>query len=361
MAAIEMQQPDKRQIQPAGDYRLAQPARTRGLMAQISTALLQPALFFRTLPIMESTRQWLWIALLVLTLVGYSAVRQQTAAGEDTSEVPAGDMGGIPIDSGMNIESGEMPIDGGLGVDFGFVPPANTSGQTPEVESTDSLTIALIAASGVFVGWAIQTALLSEVTLLNGRAPRFGHNFQIAVWSSLPLALMALIQVIVQITGGTIGAPGLTGLVDELSLYDDLPVFARSLIFSLAANLTIFWLWSLMLIYFGARVALRGRRWSSLLVVASWVIVLVTAPVITGQIDAAADAETAAQDGMPVDGMFPIEGGMMGEPQMDAMGDAQGGVFEVVPDEGATPSIIDDFSGLPMIPDATLEAIPSGE
>jgi hypothetical protein len=333
MAAIEMQQPDKRQIQPSGDYRLAQPARTRSLAAQINTALLQPALFFRTLPAMESTRQWLWIALLVLTLVGYSAVRQQTSAREDTSEMAAGDMGAIPINPGLGMEGGEMPIDGGLGVDFGFVPPADMGGGTPEAASTDSLTIALIAASGVFVGWAIQTVLLSEVTLLNGRAPRFGHNFQIAVWSSLPLALMALIQVIVQITGGTIGASGLTGLVDELSLYDDLPLFARSLILSLASNLTLFWLWSLMLIYFGARVALRGRRWSSLLVVASWVIVLVTAPVITGQIDAAADAEPAAQDG----------------------------VFEVVPGEDATPFIIDDFNSLPMIPDATLEAVPSGE
>src|SRR5262249_52987166 len=46
----------------------------------------------------------------------------------------------------------------------------------------------------------------------------------------------------------------------------------------------LFWLWSLILIYIAARNALRGKRWSSALVVVVWVILLVVVPVVTGAV-----------------------------------------------------------------------------
>ncbi|MBZ0289004.1 MAG: hypothetical protein K8I30_15405, partial [Anaerolineae bacterium] len=56
-----------------------------------------------------------------------------------------------------------------------------------------------------------------------------------------------------------------------------------------------FWVWSLALIYVGARWALGGRWWSSLLVVIAWMVVVVVMPVISGEIQAP-ESETALTD-----------------------------------------------------------------
>ena len=67
-----------KQIQPVRnrDYQITQRTRPRGLWGQVWMALLQPGYFFRTLPLMEDTRTWLWAAVLILALTGISAVRQ---------------------------------------------------------------------------------------------------------------------------------------------------------------------------------------------------------------------------------------------------------------------------------------------
>lgn len=287
-----------RELQPQ-EMPLAQRVRPRSLPSQISAALLQPVYFFRTLPTMGETRQWLWVGMLILLLIGFSAVRQE-ALTETISDV------GLPFDFGSDFGSdptdggdfgGGVPPDGGIPPDFGGLPPNggfpvdDGGGNTASV--TDTLTTGIVAASGTVVGWIVLTILLCEVSLLRGRAPRLGQNFQIAVWSTLPLALMALLQVLYYAAGGAVGLDGVSGLVSEWDGYYNQTPFVQAVFFSLASSLTIFWLWKLMLLYFGARFALNGRRWAALLVVVLWGIVSIVAPVVTGEIDPPESSEQA--------------------------------------------------------------------
>lgn len=289
-------------------YPLAQRTRTRNLPAQVSAVVLQPVYFFRTLTDLQNTRQWLWIGILILLLTGISSVRQQSLAST-TSPNLGGDLGGFPP---VDVGGGDF---GGIGIppDFGG-PPVGTPSDGGTTSGGGNLaatwTTALIAATKTLVMWGALTLLLCEVSLFNGIAPRTGHNFQIAIWSSIPLGMMAALQLVYYGGGGMPGQPGLTGLVTELPNYDQLPQFIRSLLLSFAANLTVFWVWSLILVYYGARFALQGKRWSSLLVVVVWVIVLVFTPVLTGAI-------TAPETQLVDDGGIPFDPGMTGGPEIN--------------------------------------------
>ena len=66
---------EERRITVRPSMALANRNRPRGLWGQITTSLLRPALFFRTLAPAGETRQWLWAAILVLALVGIASVR----------------------------------------------------------------------------------------------------------------------------------------------------------------------------------------------------------------------------------------------------------------------------------------------
>lgn len=266
---------------------LSQRTRTRGLISQISAVLLQPVYFFRTMPTMGETRQWLWIAILILGILGMSAVRQQQAAPVDTSG--GGDLGGL--DMGMGGDFGGMPgdfggLDMGMGGDFGGMPtiPGGGGGTSTEPSVNDTLTTAIVTASGMVLGWLILTVLLSEVTLFKGQSPKLGQNFQIAIWASLPLALMAIAQLLYAAAGGVMGRAGISGLVLDWAGFAEQSEFVQLLLLSLTSVLTLFWLWQLMLIYYGARHALNGRRWTSVLVVVLWIAVSVVIPVATGAI-----------------------------------------------------------------------------
>lgn len=284
---------ENRQIQRSdgGSYPLARQVRQRGLAGQTSIVLLQPAAFFRTLPPMDITRQWLWIGLLVLALIGTSAVLQAQRADEgggSTSVAPS-------VPGGGSFDDGS-----GLPEDFFGAPPpgVGTPGPTTTggnaMDTRESLTTVVLSAATVVLVWAGQTVLLSEVSLFNGRAPRLGRNFQIAVWASLPLGLMALLQIIYMLLDGSIGEPGLSGLLVEADFYAGQTAFVQSLMLALASTLTLPWLWSLALVYFGARYALNGKWWSSLLVVVLWLVVMTVVPVISGEIDAADRAPVEA-------------------------------------------------------------------
>lgn len=267
---------------PATEYQLtSQPLRPRGLLKQISTALFRPALFFRTLPPMAATRQWLWVGLLILALIGFTAIRHAEIS----------DRGATTSVSGMGMEMGMGgPMDfGGPGGDFGPPPMSGGGSASNAMTTAQRWEMALVAAASVVLVWAVQALLLSEVSMLKGSAPRLGQNLQIAIWASLPLALMAVVQLVFMAAGGTPGEAGLSGLVRDWNLYQRSPDFVQSLLLSFTSNLTLFWLWSMMLIYFGGRYALRARSWAVLLVIASWTIVLTVAPVLTGDIDASQD------------------------------------------------------------------------
>lgn len=93
-------------------------------------------------------------------------------------------------------------------------------------------------------------------------------NLQIAVWASTPLALMAGLQLLYLNAGGVVGQPGISGMFAESP---NLSPFIRSLTHSLTAQVTVFWIWSLILLYMGARYTLNGRWWACLLAVVMWV------------------------------------------------------------------------------------------
>ncbi|MBC7811830.1 MAG: YIP1 family protein [Burkholderiales bacterium] len=304
---------------------LVQRARPRSLWGQIWALLLQPATFFRNLPELGETRQWLWVMVLILALTGIVAVREQALSAEadtgggGTVTFPP-DLGGIPEgdfsggDGGV-IEGGDF---GGVPGDFGPPPDAGDGSASTEGNVTANLTTALLAASSILISWGILIVLLCEVSLFNGRAPRLGQNFHIAIWATVPLALMAGLKLLFYSSGGEVGQEGIAGIVIEMPFYAGLSGFAQSLTLSLASRLTLFWLWSLILIYLGSRHALNGKRAAALLVVVMWVVVLVVVPVATGAIDATAEVTTEPilPDGMEQGGMPPMGedfSGLMGE------------------------------------------------
>jgi hypothetical protein len=271
--------------------------------------LLQPGSFYRTLPAMHETRQWVWAAVIILALVGLSAVRQEALRTSSTTgntpsftpPVTSGPEGGgaSPFSVSPSVKGGG-PVGGGP-VGGGDIPPPG--GETPEtpVDITQTWTTALIEASNMLLGWLILAVLLCEVSLFRGVRPRLGYNLQIAIWASLPLGLMALLQLIYYQAGGPVREPGLLGLLAEWKPYATLPQFWRSVAVSVAIRATVFWLWSLVLIYFGARYALRGRAWASALVVVIWAVVLVFVPVLTGAV-AAPKPELPTLDTTPLSG-----------------------------------------------------------
>ncbi len=273
-----------RQIQPVRnrDYAIIRQPRPRGVMSQVMTVALQPTYFFRTLPNASDTRQWFWVAALILILVGLSAVRQeslQSSGGTDNFTPPIIDSPSPGI---------ERPGDGGFPGAFpgdpGSVPPPVTPGAQTDISST--WTTALISGSHIILGWLILAVLLSEVPLLNGVGPSLGQNLQIAIWTTVPLGVMAGLQLVYFAAGGAPREAGLMGLLNYWEGYKQLPTFVQSLLLSLTSRLTLFWLWTLVLLYIGARNALRGKRWAAWLVIVMWVAVLVVVPVLTGAIAA---------------------------------------------------------------------------
>lgn len=276
------------QIQPVRrDYAaLAQRSRPRGVVGQVWAGLLQPAQFYRTMPPLSDTRTWLWAAILILALVSFSAVRQESLRNGSSTDLSGGFE--TPIDSGAGL--GGDPFGGG-GIPLGGDPFGGTGGApvTPTADAGDvtgTWTTALITSAGIILGWFVLSILLSEITLFNGRAPRLGLNLQVAIWSTLPLALMAALQLVFFAAGGQPGGAGLSGLLDRWDWYNTQSEFVRNLLFSLASNATVFWIWSLVLIYVGGRNTLRGKHWAIALVVIAWAAIVIVAPVLTGQVKA---------------------------------------------------------------------------
>ncbi len=241
-------------------------ARRRGLWQQIGAVLLSPAAFFRTLPPLGESRQWLWVALLLLLLVGVSAVQQQNSRQAAT-------------ESGLVVsQPGQVPAAGNPASVFGA---GGVSGELPgDAPVSARWTAALIAASGLIVTWLLQALVLGEASLLAGSAPSFSQNLHIVIWASAPLGLMAALQIVYVLAGGTIGQPGLSGLVGVLPGYAAWPVLLQAVLEALAARLTLFWLWGLALTYLGLRHALGLPRWSTVLAVSLWAGLVILAPVV---------------------------------------------------------------------------------
>jgi hypothetical protein len=252
-------------------------APSRSLAGHMLALLVQPSSFFMRLP---GTRHWLLVALLIWIIVGTAAVRRPVSDGSvvvppvtvpDVTSPPVdggGDFGAVPFDPSVNIPPGALD--------------AGTNTATPDI--ADILIVGLLAAGNLLVALAIQTVLLSEVSLLNGRAPQLGRNLQLAVWASVPLGLMALFQLIYYALGGQGGMMGVSLLLQRWEAYSSLPSFVQSFLHSLTAQLTLFWLWNAVLLYFAARYGLRGKAWASWVVVVVWLLIATLVPTLTGAV-----------------------------------------------------------------------------
>ena len=231
---------------------------TPSLLAQLSSLLLQPGSFFRSLRHARWPQRWLWVALLILLVLAFGAVQQAGQNPTSTGDAPVVEM---PMGPGVGpFEAPFSPEDGGLGA--------------AQSKPADSWTIAVKAASTQIAHWALLALILAEISMLHGRAPRLGLNLQIAIWTSVPLALMTLVQLLYLAAGGSIGKAGLSGLLETWAGFADWNLFLRSFAHGLASNLTLFWLWSLTLIYIAGRQTLHGKRAAVIAVLAAWIIVM---------------------------------------------------------------------------------------
>jgi hypothetical protein len=393
------------QIQPAParppEIQLSQRTRQRALPAQISTALLRPVLFFRTLPLFSETRQWFWVALLVLALNGFVAVRQEALQGGPA--VSGGDFGGdfgaIPEDPAF----GGDPLGGDFGGDLSGLPPGGAPipdiGGGGGADTSATWTTALLAASSIVLIWLLQTVILTPVLLFNGRAPRLAQNLHIAIWASVPLALLAALQLVYYWAGGAVGEPGLTGVMLEWDGFAAQTPFMQAVLLSLASRFTLFWLWSLLLLYFGARFALwhnvkkkpkaarrgqnppppaeevwvreEGKPFAAFLVVVVWAVAIVMLPVATGAITAP-EPEILLEEEMMGDGfggefmpeeMFPEgempmfeeempEGFLLEEEPPLIEGEMPEGEFLLTPEVGEMDSMTEGDAAAEFTPEA---------
>jgi hypothetical protein len=199
-------------------------------------------MFFRTLPT-ANRQHWLLVAIIVLMLVGFNAIRKQ-----------------------------ELLSGGG----FSSVSTPDGAGPSPDISMT--WRPALTAASEIVLNWLVLSVFLVIVSLSRSTRPQFGQNLRVAIWTSLPLGLMAALQLVFYSSGGKPGKAGLSGIIPEIAGFSNLPSFSQMLLLSLGAQLTVFWLWSLILIYLGARYALGGLRTVVVFVIALWIAWLVLLP-----------------------------------------------------------------------------------
>lgn len=257
---------------PVVNQRPRKPA--RGLLGQVSAIIFQPAKFFAEMPTTQYNRQWAWIGLILLIIIGLNVVQQYEADNGSSSESGITDpmMGGF--EGGM--DSGFMG-DPFMGSDMGGM-DGGSSGGEGAVNTSTKWEMALVAAAGMVFVWFMQMLVLSQVSLFKGQAPIWSDNLQIAIWAGVPLGLMALFQMFFRWTGGEIGETGLSGLIVQLPLYQSANPFLQDLLKTFASHLTLFWVWSLFLIYVGSRHVLHGQLLPSIFAVVMWAVLFVAVP-----------------------------------------------------------------------------------
>lgn len=299
--------------------------RQRSIWASVTSVLVQPVTFYRTFP---TARQWLWAALIILAVTGFSAIHQPSI--DDAADNGSAGLPIQPLPEGMG---GEI-TGGAISPDGGFIPPPDMGASVDTADSPDvsrTVMTALLAAGGVVLAWVIQALLLCEVSLINGVSPSFGRGLQIAVWAGIPIALMLVIQQVYYAIGGTPGQPGISLLLDRWAGFHSLPAFSQSVLMTLTSNFTLFWLWSLALLYIGGREVLNGKRTAVILVVVAWVIISAILPALTAK----PSAETTVPDGITLP---PESSEMLPEFGEGDLFESDGGA-EIVPRSGGSITI----------------------
>ena len=208
--------------------------KAKGFFAQVQQVILHPVAFFEALPEQAESRTWLMAAVLILLLLAYSAVQQKATLPEDFSMSSAN-----PV---------QQQVITGLSSAFGLV-----------------------------IAWLAQAALLLPLAILSKKTPNFALNLHIAIWSSIPFALLALIQIAYVWAGGPIGGAGIAPVLSSILSYDTLTSVWGVFILNFAEQFTLFGLWNLALLYLGARHSIQGSKGNLgivLLILLIWVILL---------------------------------------------------------------------------------------
>jgi hypothetical protein len=222
-------------------------AASLGFISILGMLCFQPRKFFRLMhriPI----KHGVVMAILIIALLSYSAILQANLSMPSVGEEEY-----LPDDEfrGMDVLSSGDPSQSWM---TGF---------------------SVVGKQAIY--WLVLMIVLSEVSLFKGKAPDLGRNLQIAVWSSFPLAMMATLQILFLMGGGLISAVGFTGFLDTWQSYYELHPYLQSAVYALAAQLTFFSLWNLVLLYKGARESLRGNRIVVAIVLLSWLVMLTAA------------------------------------------------------------------------------------
>jgi hypothetical protein len=205
--------------------------KAKGFFAQVQQVILHPVAFFEALPEQGESRTWLMAAFLILLLIGYSAVQQKAAVPEDFSM------------------SASNPVQ-------------------------QQVITGLMAAFGLMIAWLVQAALLIPVALLSQGKANFALNLHIAIWSSLPFALLAMIQIAYIWAGGPIGGAGLAPAISSVMPYETMTSAWGIFLLNMAEQFTLFGLWNLALLYLGARYSMKGNLGIVLLFLLVWVFLL---------------------------------------------------------------------------------------
>lgn len=260
----------------------------RSLPGDFMALLLQPVVFFRTLP---TGRRWAWAALIVLLMLSASALRLPSPAAAPPLEIDPGagmtfdDPGAIPFDPLQAV----LPTDPRVAVDAAA--PNDTDAR---------LMTALVTMGRMILAWGVIALVLMQITLFKGQAPHLTRNLHIAVWATLPLAVGALAQIGYAAAGGQGSEPGLSLLLRYWEAYPTLPLWGQALLNSAASQFHLFNLWSLVLMWLGGMYALRGRWWAVVIALLALMSIAVFVPVVTGEILPAESAFTVPPVEAPV-------------------------------------------------------------
>lgn len=257
---------------------IGRPYRRRSLFSALSMVILRPVQFFRELPAPSATRQWLFMAILLLALSAFTV---------------------------------------------NYISPVK-----PET-TQDQWTVVLLTLAQVLAMWFGAAVVLMLVSLFQGKRPRFGHNLQLAIWATVPLGVMAVLQIIYVASGGVINSRGIARVIFNMEAYAAWSPTAQQLALSLAMHMHLFAVWHLALLFIGTQHVLGGRRVIIVLVLLVWVLVAVVMPIPLGLVQPPADP-------VPVDmgGEFPPGG----EPLFP-----DGGGEPIPPDGNFVPTIEDEI------------------
>jgi hypothetical protein len=252
-----------------------------GVIGQVVALITRPKAFFQKMP---QTQLWVGMAILILCLVGFGASNQtvQTQSSAAASSTQTGFSVNM-LQSGAAAPAAQATAVGNAQTpSTTSVATAPTTAQTASTETSSRLLSVLLAIFGAVALWVGQALLLCLVTMFRGYAPDLGRSLQIAVWASLPLALMLILRQINFAAGGTGGALGLSLLLTQWKGYSELGELAQRILAAFMSNISLFWLWDLALLYLGARYALGGNRLSVLLVIGMWIVTSAIAPALVG-------------------------------------------------------------------------------